>query len=84
VFLQIIKQLMDNDIDQSLKELFFVLEVLTRYYYPSPQFLYAFIYYLKSLQSKSITMVNGIFTNVLLFAQAYEKYRGNNVTVLKN
>jgi hypothetical protein len=84
IFLQFIKQIMMNDSEESLMGLFSALEILTRYYYPSPQFMYAYLHYMKSLQSKNIEKLNEIFTNILLFAQAYEKYKGNNVTVIKD
>jgi hypothetical protein len=66
-----------------LRELFSTLEVITRYYYPSPQFIYAFLHYLKSLQTKNIIKFCQCFNNTLFFAQAYEKYKGNNVTILE-
>ena len=71
IFMQIIKQLMNNEYEESLRELFSVLEILTRYFYPSPQFLYSFIHYLKSLQSKKFEKLEEAFKNTLLFAQAY-------------
>lgn len=46
--------------------------------------MYAFLHYLKSLQSKNIQKLNDCFTNTLLYAQSFERYKGNSVTVLKD
>jgi hypothetical protein len=81
--MQFIKQIMMNQREDSLDSLSSALEVITRYYYPSPKFIYAFLHYLKSLQSKNIEKLNQCFLNTLLFAQVFERYKGNNVTVLK-
>lgn len=82
--MQFIKQIMMNQKEESLYSLASALEIITRYYYPSPKFIYGFLHFLKSLQSKNIEKLNESFVNTILFAQVYEKYKGNNVTVLKD
>lgn len=81
--MEIIKQVMMNQKEESLHALADCLEIITRYYYPSPRFIYPFLHFLKSLQSKNIEKINQCFVNTLLFAQVYERYKGSNVTVLK-
>ena len=83
VFLQFVKQMMLNEQKESLGQLLGVLEVVTRHYCPSPQLLYTFLHFLKTMKNKNLPNLDACFTNVLLSAQAYEKYRGNNVTALE-
>lgn len=52
--MQFIKQIMMNHNEESLEALASALETITRYYYPSPKFIYCFLHFLKSLQSKNI------------------------------
>lgn len=61
-----------------------MLEIFTRHYYPSPQLIYSFLHFLKSVQSSSSESLALAFLNALKFAQAMEGFKGVAVSVLEN
>lgn len=51
--------------------------------YPSNMFFYCFLSYLKANQIKKSALYDGVYENMLVFAQAIEGNKGTKVKIYK-